>query len=523
MPLLLFAAPTLAQPTWPALGGNAAHESRSTLASVPSLAVPTWNRSTDDQGRVITWNAASGVVVSRDALLALGSIVNGTTQHRLWCLDRFDGSVRWSISVDAPNLSSWSTPTIDERRNTVLVAAGSSLTAYALASGAQQWRTTLQAPIVNASPIVTSDLGLADRAFITDYDGFGAAARLYCINVAPTNAANPFAPGAIVWSVMIGAASGNTAAVRDGRVYVSSVGDWGFAPGQILCFDARATPTPGNAPAPLWTFDNPSGESFFGGVCVTADDAAGGSAHGGALFAASYAFYGSTLSANLIKLDARTGALKWSTPCNRTASIPVPLSGGRIALSGGLQGYGTAPTLQLFADNGTSATLLWDSSLATWTDTNNNGSRDVGEFTPFGGWHNQPVALSDRTRLALGTIASGSDVSGYGTLSIVNTSVAPSSASFVVAQRSGIGASPAAAGSNLYSLGASGLMAFGPPPPRCDVNADGRVDIDDLYAWEQGSGTRDVNRDGSVSSADRDALIAELRRDERADMEGTRR
>jgi len=508
--LWILAASAFAQPTWPALGGGASHESRSTLASTPSLVAPAWTRSADDQGRAITWNAASGVVVSRDVVLALGSIVNGMTQHRLWCLDRFDGGVRWSIIVDAANLSSWSTPTIDERRSTVLVAAGSTLTAYTLNSGTQQWRTALQAPIVNASPIVTHDLGLADRAFITDYDGFGAGARLYCINVAPSNAANPFEPGAIVWSVMIGAASGNTPAARDGRVYVSSVGDWGFAPGQIMCLDARAT----TAPSPLWTFDNPSGESFFGGACATKD---------GAIFAASYAFYGSTLSANLIKLDARTGAMKWSTPCNRTASIPVPLSGGRIALSGGLQGYGTVPTLQLFVDHGASATMLWDSSLETWTDSNSNGSRDVGEFVPLGGWHNQPVALSDGTRLSLGTIASGGDVSGYSTLSIVNMSVAPSSASFVVAQRGGVGASPAAAGSNLYSLGTAGLMAFGPPPARCDVNTDGRVDIDDLYAWEQGGGTRDVNRDGNVTSEDRDTLIAELRRDERADMEGTRR
>jgi hypothetical protein len=66
-------------------------------------------------------------------------------------------------------------------------------------------------------------------------------------------------------------------------------------------------------------------------------------------------------------------------------------------------------------------------------------------------------------------------------------------------------------------------MAFGATPPRCDVNGDGVFNIDDLYAWEQSSGQRDVNRDGGVTSVDRDALIVELRRDERADMTGGRR
>jgi outer membrane protein assembly factor BamB len=501
-----------AQPTWTQLAGGPAHDSVSTLVGTPSLAVPAWTRSVDGQGRAITWNAASGVVASPDTAFALGSVVvNSATQHRLWALDRFDGAVRWSIVVDAPNLSSWSTPALDTQRGTILVAAGSTLTAYAMSNGAQVWRTSLQAPIVNASPVVTGDLGLCDRAFITDYDGFGASARLYCVNVSSQNAVNPYTPGAIVWSVPIGAASGNTPAVRDGRVYVSSVGDWGFAPGQILCFDARATSP---EPAPLWTLDNPTGESFFGSVCVTRDKM---------LYASSYAFYGSSLSANLMKVDAATGVMKWSTACNRSASVPVLLAGNRIALSGGLAGYGTVPTLQLFQDNGVSASLLWDSSLATWNDANHNGSRDSGEYMVVGGWHNQPAPFADGTRMLIGAIGTGSDVTGYGSLLLVDTSLAPTAPGFVVGQRLGVGASPAVAGTNVYSLGSAGLMAFGATPPRCDVNGDGVFNIDDLYAWEQSSGQRDVNRDGGVTSVDRDALIVELRRDERADMTGGRR
>lgn len=47
--------------------------------------------------------------------------------------------------------------------------------------------------------------------------------------------------------------------------------------------------------------------------------------------------------------------------------------------------------------------------------------------------------------------------------------------------------------------------------PPADVNADFTVDIDDLYAWEQATGLLDVNQDGSVNAADRDALLSALR------------
>ena len=82
---------------------------------------------------------------------------------------------------------------------------------------------------------------------------------------------------------------------------------------------------------------------------------------------------------------------------------------------------------------------------------------------------------------------------------------------------------PAIADSNLYTIGAAGLFAFGPPPPNFDVNADQKVDVDDLYAWDQGMGLRDVNLDGSITSADALALEAELRRGEIEDMKGGRR
>lgn len=58
-------------------------------------------------------------------------------------------------------------------------------------------------------------------------------------------------------------------------------------------------------------------------------------------------------------------------------------------------------------------------------------------------------------------------------------------------------------------------IQFSPPE---DVNGDFVVDIEDLYAWEQGEGMRDINGDGVVNAADRFLLIAALRAAETADI-----
>ncbi len=51
-----------------------------------------------------------------------------------------------------------------------------------------------------------------------------------------------------------------------------------------------------------------------------------------------------------------------------------------------------------------------------------------------------------------------------------------------------------------------------------DVNDNGRNDIDDLYAWEQGSDNRDVDANGMVNSDDREALLKVVRCREPANM-----
>lgn len=61
------------------------------------------------------------------------------------------------------------------------------------------------------------------------------------------------------------------------------------------------------------------------------------------------------------------------------------------------------------------------------------------------------------------------------------------------------------------------------PPPGTDVNADGLTDIDDLYWFEQGLGSPDVDGNGMANDADRSALVRPLRCAELTGMTGGQR
>jgi hypothetical protein len=383
--------------------------------------------------------------------------------------------VKWQSAINAPVADSWSSPTLDPVNQTVLVASGQSLAAFDAASGQQRWTTTLSHAVVNASPLVTTDLGAADRALISDYDGFGSGARLYCINVDPFDASlNPYQPGDVVWSRAIGGSSGNTPAYMNGVVYVGSTGDGSGGSGWIFAFPIAGT----SETPPLWTFTNPKEVGFFGGVSV-ADSVGGPSVYG-----ASYAFLGGQLAANLVKIDGTTGTMLWSTSCNRTSSTPIPLPGGYVALSTGLLGFGSAPSIELFKDNGIGATLVWDSALATWNDANANESLDVGEYVPYGGWSTLGVAVPNPSAtgagpawsLFVGLIPTGSGSAGACTdLYQLDLSRTPTDAGCVMQHLAGAGSTPAVAidgqAASLYTLGASGLLAIG--GPACYANCDG--------------------------------------------------
>ncbi|QYK47209.1 MAG: PQQ-binding-like beta-propeller repeat protein [Phycisphaeraceae bacterium] len=470
-----------------------------------NVAAPLWIASVDEADRPITFNGQSGPVVDRQRLYALG---RSGGISRLFAFRRADGACLWSSPVPNPVTDSWSSPAIDEGSNNIIVAAGNRVLSFDADSGTQNWSATLSRNIVNASPLLTPEA--PRRIFITDADGFGMSGRLYCINADPFDAArNPHAPGQILWSTVIGGTSGNSPAYAGGRIFVATVGEFGFSAGSILAFDARAT-----APhAPLWVYQNTEPFGFFGGLSIKEGNA----------FAASYAFGGGQNAANLVKLDAASGSLLWSVPCNRTDAIPIILDNGRIILSGGIAGFGASPSIQLFQDNGSDATQLWDSAIATWIDANSNGLRDTGEYLSVGGWTHQPVAITTTTsaHLLVGTLPTGTGTAAPCTnLRLIDLSVAPSSPSFIVQTFIGAGSTPALVGASVYTIGAGGLHAFGPD---LDVNRDGWIDAEDLHAWEASGpvpGTRDIDRNGITNDADRRLLIEEIRRDEHRDMAG---
>ena len=499
---------------WSSMGGDEAR-SAARRVEVGDLSSVRWVRGHTDAGLPIRYSPHAGIVATVWPVprVFAAAVVDGQT--RALAIDAETGHIVWMTPIPPMAFDSWSSPVLDPRGGVVIYAAGSSVIALRTSNGAELWRTDLPGPPVNVSPLLTRDLGFANRLFVTDYGGFGGESSLFCINVSPYHETiNPFNPGQIVWSTPIGSSNGASPAYHDGVVYVCSTGLDGDGRGQIRAFDARST-TP---PSPLWTFSNPIAEGFFGGLALREGHA------GPYVYAASYAFFGSFASANMVKVRARTGELVWSVPSNRTSSVPIVLEDGRIVLSSGLSGFGTVPMVQMFRDHGGWAEQLWNTAQGTWQDANQNGRLDSGEYLAVGGWTTQPLLARGRTpgstdRLIVGAIPAGSGVTtAYTTLYELDLSKSPAQPGFVARQTPHAGSTAALLGAGVYSVGVGGLAAMGPPPPGLDVNADGVIDTDDLASWEQGQGSRDVDRNGIVTEADREMLLFELRRNETREL-----
>ncbi len=514
--------------TWTMPCGNPQRTSVAATLS-PTTTTPAWTITTDPQGRAITFPGGMSPVCTRDHVFAIGSVViSAQKQFFLFAINRRTGAHAWSRQITAPVADSWSPPIIDERNGTIITTTGKVVAAYELSTGAPRWSVTLARTIVNASALITTDLGVSNRLFITQYDGFGSSGLLTCINIDPQfGIANPFALGHVLWSAPIGGSSGNSPAYVDGIIFCASVGELDVY-GQAQAFDARSI----TEPAPLWT-QYTVDHNFFGGCSLRADE------HGLWLFAASYAFAGNVSSARLYKFNALTGDIVWNTSANRTCSTPILLDDGRILLAGGLWGYGTIPSLEIFVDHGPTVTRAWHSVLDTWQDADSDSIIDAGEFFAVGGWNQQPIANAPSPitspiprEIWLGAIPSAPETgAAYATLynldltrlPPIGTLSGPSDRSFVIATRAGAGASPCPTDRSIYSTGTSGLTALGPIPGRYDVNSDGRVDIDDLYAWTQGTGQRDTDLDGDIDQKDQADLIAQIRRNESDDARRARR
>ena len=518
---MAIACAALAQPhdpagTWPTFAGTNARNALSRHA-LPDLSVPTWTLN-QYQGLSIIWIPQVTPVASASHVFALGSTqpAGQPREFALFAVSRNTGQVSWRAPLpQSPAFESQSSPAIDSRNNTIIVAAGSTLIAYDLTTGSQRWSLLLPQQLVNASPLVTIDAAPRNRAFITTFSPSLQPGELTCINVDPFDAQlNPWQPGELVWSVPIGPTSGNTPAMLprnlggNDTIVVATIGNADITPGEIMAFPAAST----TQPAPLWVFTNTRPQGFFGG-CTIAIGASGRLE----VTAASYAFSGTITSANTVRLDAATGVLLAETPTNRTNANPIVLASRRIALATGLGGFNSAPSLfWLDGSLGPAATLI-NSAHDTWIDSDGDGRYDLGEYLRVSGYNAQPAAsiFAGIPRLLVPTIqVAGTTVSAGASLSIIDPSFPATQPSCIRQQTTFAGGSVSLAGANAYSIVSAGLAAFGRVPARFDVDTDSRRTIDDLYAWEASTGQRDVTGDGLITTADRDALRALLRSDE---------
>ena len=409
----------------------------------------------------------------------------------LIAFDLANGSRKWTATVEADVLDSFSSPAIDARSKQVFVAAGFSLYAFDARTGAARFQTSLDGPVVNCSPVVTSDLDAGgvptNRVFVVDFNNSNAG-KLYAINIDPLDAGqNNYQPGERVWTQSIGSATNATPAYLGGRVYVAG------ANAVVRCLNAASGAT-------IWgrnvaSSGYPQFGGFYGGVSV----------QGGFVYAATYNFSGGQNNSGLFKLDAGSGAIQWASTCERTSSIPIVAGNGRIYLSGGLDGFGAAVKLQCFQDNGTSASLIWDTYAGT------------GGVLRVGGWTNQPVLAGGR--LLVGVPPVGQSFSGFQALMMIDPNLPPSDMGFVIEQVAGSGGPAAVAGRTLVSIGSAGLRAF-TASPSCvgDLNNDGVVALDDLARLLASYGgmssgpsfddEADLNNDGAVDLGDLAALLA---------------
>jgi outer membrane protein assembly factor BamB len=410
-------------------------------------------------------------VAQSSPVVALGRVFVNARQfnesvhvaNRLIALDAASGQRIWSTPLPADVNDSWSSPAIGLRTQTVYMGVDDELFAMDAQSGAVLWSTDLERKVVNASPAVTTDLTVngtpANRVFITDSSGFGGGATLYAINIDPNVPPhNPHRPGGIVWTVPLGRASGATPAYADGVVYVAS------GHGNLIAVDAlNAPPDPNRLGAvlPLWkqqvALPNTSPDGgFFGGLSVWGDT----------LLAATFDFYGGQNAGTLVKVSAADGAAIWATPCERTDSIPIPAADGRLLLSGGIDGFGSAVKVQRFHDSGSSGSLTWETT---------------NLLPAIGGWTHQPARSGDVLFAGAPNTDAGSFFGPYTDLFLIDMARDPNDAGFVLDSFSGAGGSPAIAYGRLYSIGTAGLVAL-EPTRGClgDIDGDGSTDLDDL-------------------------------------------
>ncbi|MGE0478989.1 MAG: PQQ-binding-like beta-propeller repeat protein [Phycisphaerae bacterium] len=401
------------------------------------------------------------------------------------------GQRLWTAPVSADGLDSWASPAIYRPTQLALIGVGDTVYGVRTDSGETMFVTPLAQSTVNGSPAISGDLLVggrpADRAFIADYNpSTPATTQLYALNVSPFDpATNPYALGEIVWTATLPTTSGSSPSYADGTVVIAT------ATGRVLAFDASNG-------SPRW--NQPLGQpGYFGGVAV----------HDGFVYAAAYGFFGGQNNGRLVKLSLVTGGLAWSTPCERTNSIPLVVGDGRIYVSGGIAGFGSAVKVQCFQDLGAGAALVWDTHAAT------------GGALVVGGWTHQPAYWNGR--LFAGRPSSAA-FDPYSELLLLDTARAPGEVGFVRDRTVAAGGSPALHRDGAVSIGVDGVSAVALTIAG-DLNCDGVVNNFDIDAFVLALGdpnayraaypdcstqAGDTTGDGMLNNFDIDAFIGLL-------------
>jgi len=454
----------------------------------------------------VEFEGATGVVVYNGKVYAYAKYFEPNeqsptgfdyTHSQIIAYDANSGQILWATAIDKAIWDSWSTPCVDTKHNTVLIGSGDKVFCLDAQSGTQKWATQLDKFVINASVCTALDIPYA-RAFITDYDGFGTSGELYCINLDPNDSNNPYEPGDIVWSAVLGTTSGNTSAYKNGVVYTASIKGTANTYGAIHAYDATAEPNP----IKLWEITDPNFEGFTGGVTVTKE---------GFLYAVNYDWADQNEdNSGFCKIDCNDGSIVWITQTERTSTMPVVV-GDKIYISGGIADdppwfSGSRPKVTAYQDIGSSVVKLWETPSGLGV----------------GGWMKQPAYANGK--LYVGAAPEHGDYFGvYSHLYIIDVALTPDDEGFIADRYRDryCGNSPAVTYDSIYTIGYDGLFKFHQPALLGDIAENGRVDIQDLvemtgeWLFDGPIGTNrcDLNLDGIVNMIDFSLLANDWQQD----------
>ena len=457
--IALAASPALAQ-EWTHYAATPERNAAARVPVLPDLSETAWSFDADGAFESV---GQSGPVISVDGVVVVLGWLGA--EAFAFALDADDGEELWRAPIAAPEFLSWASPAVHGTRDAgmVAVASGFGVVGLDLGDGSELWSVDLGIRVVNASPAIVGD---PPRVVVTTYAPSGGG-RVVSIDSAS---------GDVLGDLAFGPTSGATPAMADGRVLVGDID------GVMRAYDIDLDPDP------LWAIDEPLEEGFFGGPSVVE----------GAAYAPTYGFSGGRSNSVMAKFDAATGDELWKTACERTDAVPIVLNDGRIVLSGGIDGFGSIATVQLFDASGT---MIWDLVDATWDDLNGNGEVDPGEYLSYGGWDHQPAVLDtpDGPVLLVGARGGG--------LALLDLNTDPASADFVIASTDLGGGAPAVSGGVAVSAWADGVVAFayqGVCP--ADFDGDGLLTIFDFLAFQNafdaGDIASDCDGDGSLTIFD---------------------